>query len=177
MKKIIYFLSLNLFLAGCTTKNKSETAAAGANTPDTLSYPFKAAYSSDLSVPSNAGYAQRVLKVWKMFETGDIEGMKPYFADTVTYEDASGMRFHGPAENLLAFAKKDIEGLDSMHFDISMWQSSHSNDRNDDWVNIWSTERRYPKKGKPDTVLMQENWKVKDGRVVYFNQYLAKLPK
>ena len=34
-----------------------------------------------------------------------------------------------------------------------------------------------PKEGHPDTVLMQENWKVKDGLVVYFNQYLAKLPK
>ena len=72
-------------------------------------------------------------------------------------------------------AKQDIDGLDSMRFDIVMWQSAHINDRNEDWVNIWSRERRYPKKGvKADTVLMQENWRVKNGKVVAFDQYLAK---
>ena len=175
MKKILSFLTIGLLIVACNTKSTSDTAAS--NAPDTLSYPFKATYSSDITTPSSAENAHRVLTVWKMFETADIQGMKPYFADTVIYEDASGMRFHGPSADLLAYAKKDIEGLDSMRFDISMWQSAHSNDRNEDWVNIWSSERRYPKSGKPDTVLMQENWKVKGGRVVYFNQYLAKLPK
>ncbi|HMH22144.1 MAG TPA: nuclear transport factor 2 family protein [Puia sp.] len=178
MKKLLYFSLINLMLAGCNSNTgTTATAPADQHVPDTLSYLFKASYSSDITVPSNPRYAQKVLQVWKMFETAQIEAMKPYFADTVTYDDASGMHFHGPAASLLAFAKKDIENLDSMRFDISMWQSAHSNDRNEDWINIWSTERRYPKKGMPDTVLMQENWKVKEGLVVYFNQYLAKLPK
>jgi hypothetical protein len=166
----------SLFLSGCST-NPDTTKTTAAAPADTLSYPYKATYSSDITVPGSTANAHAVLKVWKMFETADIQGMKPYFADTVTYEDASGMRFHGPTDNLLAYAKKDIEGLDSMRFDISVWQSAHVNDKNEDWVSIWSTERRYPKNGKPDTVLMQENWKVQDGRVVYFNQYLAKLPR
>jgi hypothetical protein len=176
-----FFFATCLLLSACGSNPASETAAtntpATAPAPDTLSYPYKASYSSDFTVPSNPGNALKVLKVWKMFETADIQSMKPYYADTVTYEDASGMRFHGPTEKLLAFAKQDIAGLDSMRFDISAWQSTHSNDKNEDWVGIWSAERRYPKKGHPDTVLMQENWKVKDGLVVYFNQYVAKLPK
>jgi len=175
MKKLIPFLSICLFLSACTTNNTPETGAASVR--DTLSYAYKASYSSDFTVPANPVNAQKVLKVWKMFETADIQAMRPYYADTVIYEDASGMRFHGSTEKLLAYAKQDIAGLDSMRFDISAWQSSHSNDRNEDWVSIWSTERRYPKNGHPDTVLMQENWKVRDGLVVYFNQYLAKLPK
>jgi len=110
-----------------------------------------------------------------MFETANIQAMKPYFADSVHYDDASGMHFYGPTDKLLAYAKQDIDGLDSMRFDIIMWQSAHINDKNEDWVNIWSRERRYSKKGgKADTVLMQENWKVKDGKVVAFDQYLAK---
>ncbi|HEY4063556.1 MAG TPA: hypothetical protein VGM30_16730 [Puia sp.] len=178
MNRSIPFFFVLLFLAGCNTTTKPAVSPAPAErTPDTLTYLFKATYSSDITVPSNPGYAQKVLQVWKMFETANIETMKPYFADTVTYDDASGMHFYGPAAKLLAYAKKDIEGLDSMRFDISMWQSAHVNDKNEDWINIWSSERRYPKKGIPDTVLMQENWRVKEGRVVYFNQYLAKLPK
>jgi SnoaL-like domain len=183
MQKLAYFsaiwsfafclIATCLLLSACGSNNAPETAAtkapATAPAPDTLNYPYKASYSSDFTVPSNPGNALKVLKVWKMFETADIQAMKPYYADTVTYEDASGMRFHGPTEKLLAFAKQDIAGLDSMRFDISAWQSSHSNDKNEDWVSIWSAERRYPKNGRPDTVLMQENWKVKDGLVVYFN--------
>ena len=109
-----------------------------------------------------------------MFETMDIQAMKPYFADSVRYDDASGMHFYGKAEQLLVYAKHDIDGLDSMRFDISMWQSTHINDKNEDWVNIWATERRYPKNGTPTASLMQENWQVKDGKVVRFNQYTAK---
>jgi hypothetical protein len=178
MKNIAYLLGFGLFFCSCSSNPGTPVATPQpAAVPDTLSYPFKAIYSSDITVPGNPGYAQKVLQVWKMFETANVAAMKPYFADTVTYEDASGMRFYGPTDKLLAYAKKDIEDLDSMRFDISMWQSSHSNDKHEDWVNIWSTERRYPHKGMPDTVLMQENWRLKDGRIVYFNQYLAKLPK
>jgi hypothetical protein len=169
---------LCLVLQACnSTQDKNQLAPTSAPPKDTLTYPFVATYSSDLRVPGDPNLAKKVLEVWKMFETGRIDDMKPYYADTVTYEDAGGLHFHGPIGDLLAFAKKDIENLDSMRFDISTWQSAHSNDKNEDWVNIWSTERRYPKHGKPDTVLMQENWKLKDGRVVYFNQYLAKMPK
>lgn len=171
MKKLFLLIFIAAITA-CNTKTNTETA----NTPvkDTLKYAYKATYSSDVTVPANPVNAQKVLQVWKMFETANIQAMKPYFADSVRYDDASGMHFYGPTDKLLAYAKKDIDGLDSMRFDITMWQSAHLNDKNEDWVNIWSRERRYPKKGKPDTVLMQENWQVKNGKVVAFDQYTAK---
>jgi len=183
MKKLLIFASFVFLLAGCNSKTDStptssaDTRPADTRPADTLNYAFKASYSSDLTVPGNPVNAQKVLQVWKMFETARIEAMKPYFADTVIYDDASGMRFHGPSTDLLAYAKKDIEDLDSLRFDISTWHNTHVNDKNEDWVNIWSTERRYPKKGMPDTMLIQENWKVKEGKVVYFDQFKARLPK
>jgi hypothetical protein len=176
MKKFFFVAVIAVLLAGCQN-GAGEASTANTRSVDTLTYAFKASYSSDVSVPANAENAQKVLRVWKAFEQGQIEAMKPFFADTVIYEDASGMRFHGPSDQLLAYAQKDIGGLDSMRFDISQWQSSHINDRDEDWVNIWSTERRYPRNGKADTVLMQENWKVKGGRIVYFDQYLKHCPR
>ena len=172
MKQIIFIAFILITMAACNTKTNSVATDTGMK--DTLNYAFKATYSSDITVPANPVNAQKVLQVWKMFQSMDINAMKPYFADTIQYDDAGGMHFHGSAEQLLSYAKKDVDGLDSMRFDISMWQSAHLNDKNEDWVNIWSTERRYAKNGKADTVLMQENWQVKDGKVVQFNQYLAK---
>jgi len=169
MQKSTFILLIAGFLSACSSKNKPGYAT------DTLKYPYKASYSSDITVPGNPVNAQKVLTVWKMFESNNIQGMKPYYADTVTYNAADGTHFHGPIDKLLAYAKQDIDGLDSMRFDILMWQSAHINDKNEDLVSIWSRERRYPKKGgKPDTVLMQENWQVKDGKVVAFDQYTAK---
>jgi hypothetical protein len=176
--------SASLFFActtffSCTTGNANTTddsAKKAQPAPkDTLTYAYHALYSSDITVPGDPVIAQRVLTVWKLFETAQIQTMKPYFADSVHYDDAHGMHFYGPTEKLLAYAKSDIDDLDSMRFDIVMWQSAHINDRNEDMVNIWSRERRYGKNhGNADTVLMQENWKVKNGKVVGFDQYLAK---
>jgi hypothetical protein len=145
--------------------------------PGDFPVPYKATYSSDVVAPSHPEFAQKVLTVWKMFETGNIDSMKQYYADTVTYEPADGHRFRGKAEDLLSYAKIDIEGLDSLRFDISMWQSVHVADKNEDWVYIWCAERRYPKNGKADTSMMHEQWKIENGRIVYFNQYLAKPAK
>ncbi|HEX4374171.1 MAG TPA: hypothetical protein VHZ50_12795 [Puia sp.] len=172
MKNLLLLLLVIVMLEACNTPATSSSSTTPA---DTLSYAYKATYSSDITVPGNPVNAQKVLQVWKMFETARIQDMKPYFADSVKYDDASGMHFHGPTAQLLSFAKSDIDNLDSMRFDIVAWQSAHVNDKNEDWVNIWSRERRYAKNGgKADTVLMQENWKVKDGKVIAFDQYTAK---
>ena len=172
MKKLLALLAIAAVLTACNSKTNPGTAAV---IKDNLKYEYKATYSSDITVPGNPANAQKVLQVWKMFETANIQAMKPYFADSVKYNDANGMHFYGLTDKLLAYAKSDIDGLDSMRFDIVVWQSSHINDKNEDWVNIWSRERRYPKKGgKADTVLMQENWQVKNGKIVAFDQYTAK---
>jgi hypothetical protein len=176
MTKSIIALVVVVILFSCTSVTTQDTApVAAVPAKDTMTYAYKATYSSDITVPGDPVNAQKVLQVWKMFETAKIEEMKPYFADSVKYDDAHGMHFYGPAEKLLAYAKTDIDGLDSMRFDIVVWQSAHVNDKNEDWVNIWSRERRYGKNGgKADTVLMQENWQVKNGKVVAFDQYLSK---
>lgn len=168
---------LVILALSCNSSPGSGAAASDPTAPaaDTLSYPYKATYSSDVTVPSHPEYGQKVLKVWRMFENAQFDSMKQYYADTVIYEDASGFKFHGPSAALLDVARKDIEGLDSLRFDLSMWQSLHVNDRKEDWVYIWAKERRYSKNGHADTTLIHEQWKLTDGRVSYFNQYTAKI--
>ena len=163
-------------LFSCNTKSDTGTTGNTNKTTDTLSYAYKATYSSDVTVPSHPEYAQRVLSIWKMFESNNIEGMKQYYADTVTYE-AGSSRFHGSKADLLDYARKDIEGLDSLRFDISTWQSIHFNNKNEDWVYVWAAERRYGKDHTADTSLIHEQWKIENGKVSYFNLYSKKVPR
>ncbi len=183
MKILLPFTIMASVFISCSTNSteikndeKKNNVSNNPVTKDSTTYPYKALYSSDLSMSTHPENAQKVLTVWKLFEENRVGAMKPYYADTVTYESASGFRYHGPAEGLLAVAKKEMDKLDSLRFDITTWESIHSNDKNEDWVNIWCYERRYPKKGMADTTLMFEKWMLKDGRINYFNQYIAKLP-
>ncbi len=180
MKKIFLSAIIAAFLTSCshtTSKDTEESAPKNYNKTDTIKYPYKARNSSDLVLSSHPEYVQKILTVWKMYETNQVDKMRPYFADTVTYDDAKGNHYNGTAETMLEMAQKEIDKLDSLRFDISMWESVHSNDKNEDWVNIWSAERTYPKNGKPDTTLICEKWMIKDGKINYFNQYSQKLPK
>jgi hypothetical protein len=174
MRKIFFIIFL---AASCNSKNGTAVQPINESKDinDTIQYPYKALYSSNITSPSHPEIAKKVLTVWKMFESNQIEAMRPYWADSIIYHDAGGLDFHGSTDDLLNLAKKDIAGLDSLRFDIVVWQSEHVNDKNEDWVRIWAKERRYFPKTKPDTTLIQENWQVKDGKIVYFDQYKSNL--
>jgi hypothetical protein len=177
MRHLFALLSSLTILFSCNSKNNSEVAGNTGKTSDTLTYTYKATYSSDVTVPSKPEIGQMVLNVWKMFEDKQIDSLKKYYADTVIYENSDGYYFHGPVDSLLNFARADVKALDSLRFDISMWQSLHVNDRNEDWVYIWAAERRYEKGEKADTSLIHEQWKVENGKVSYFNQYKKRLSR
>ena len=177
MKQILFIACISITLLSCNTKSEGDTTGKDTKTTDATTYPYKATYSSDVRVPSDPEIAKMVLTVWKMFENKQIDSLKKYYADTVTYNNSTGFHFYGSSDQLLDYAKKDVESLDSLRFDISMWQSIHINDRNEDWVYIWAAERRYEKNGKADTTLIHEQWKVENNKVSYFNQYTAKPAK
>ena len=174
MKHLSCAACIIAFLLSCNSKNNVDVAEKTNSAKDDLPYAYKATYSSDVTVPSHPEYGQMVLTVWKMFENKQIDSLKKYYADTVTYNNSGGFHFYGSSDELLNYARKDVEGLDSLRFDISLWQSLHLNDKNEDWVYIWAAERRYEKSGKADTSLIHEQWKVENGKVSYFNQYMAK---
>jgi hypothetical protein len=177
MKQSLFIASALTLLFSCNPKNENDTTGKIIAVSDTTAYMYKASYSSDITAPGNPRIAQMVLTIWKMFEKKQIDSLREYYADTVTYDNSDGFHFHGSSDELLNFARKDIEGLDSLRFDISQWQSLHMNDRNEDWVYIWATERRYEKNGKADTTMIHEQWKVENNRVSYFNQYTKKPAK
>ena len=173
MKKFFWVIIIICLFVSCNSKSDSKATENKDGSDQTYSYPYKATYSSDVTVPGNPKYAEEVLTVWKNFEFAHIDSIKKYFADTLTYEDAAGHKYFGGSDGLLDIAKKDIESLDSLRFDISMWQSVHVNDKNEDWVFIWSAERRYSKNKTADTSLIHEQWKIKNNKIIYFNQYKA----
>lgn len=176
MKRIVFPFCMLITLFSCNTGNESRKTQDNAPASGSVTYAYKATYSSDITPSAHPEYAQRVLNVWKYYERNMVDSMKQFYADTVTYEPVGGTRFHGSVNDLLKYAQMGIADLDSMRFDVTSWQNVHINDKNEDWVYVWARERRYDKNGKADTTLMHEQWKIEHGKITYFNQYCAKQP-
>ena len=83
MKKLFFIVSIGAMMAACNTKTDPDPGTARSDAKDTLTYTFKATYSSDITVPSNPVIAQRVLQIWKMFETNQIQthSEQPYLCN------------------------------------------------------------------------------------------------
>jgi hypothetical protein len=172
MKKLSVSGIFIIVLISCN-ENKSTVTDKNNDSSENITYPYKATYSSNFSISTKPEISIMVMTVWKFFESQQIDSLKKYYADTVTYDPSNGHRFHGSSAQLLSFAKQDVESLDSLRFDITMMQNVHINDKNEDWVFIWARERRYEKGGKADTSNIQEQWKVEKNKVTYFNQYAS----
>jgi membrane protease YdiL (CAAX protease family) len=89
-KQIFFAACAAAFVISFNSKKDPDTVAYTNSTKDTVSYPYKAIYSSDVIASSNNENLKKVLSIRKLFETNQIEAMKQYYADTVTYEDAGG---------------------------------------------------------------------------------------
>ncbi len=178
MKTVVLVSCICLALSACNPKPETPKKASSDSTiqqKDTLTYAYKARYSSNVIVPGgHPEYVQNALQAWKLFETGQIDALKPFFADSITMDNAEGKHFHFSSDSMISMLKNQISGLDSLRFDIDVWENAHVQDKNEDWVNLWVEARAYPKKGKPDTTLFNENWQVKNGKFFYINQYKAK---
>lgn len=178
MKKILFVVVTAFVLVACnqnSAEDNTSKSAPGKDSASKLSYAYTATYSSQVELGAHPEYAQNALQAWKLLEENKIDEIKQYFADTLTFESAEGWRFHGPTDSMLAMLKKQSASLDSLRVDIDVWQTAHLKDVNADYVNIWATERSYPKNGKPDTTRVNENWMVRDGKFVYINQYKSKV--
>src|SRR6476646_11221537 len=109
---ILIISCIIITVISCKAKIDTSNSSSVNLLPDSVNYPFKATYSSKVVESTHPEYLQTVLTIWKLFESNKIDEMKRFYADTVTYEDASGYTFYGRSDSLLNFARRDIEGLD-----------------------------------------------------------------
>jgi hypothetical protein len=52
----------------------------------------------------------------------------------------------------------------------------HSDDKNEDWVLLWSRAYFADKKGKKDSLRIHEYYQIKDNKIVYWSEFNQKFP-
>ncbi len=182
MRKSILFFALTGLLASCTNASNEERAVApvkeetpaSASTP-ALDLPYKATYSSDWSI-GDPKYTKIALDFYTALAADSIGGMSEYAEDSIQFHafDDRTLRVHRDEmiERTKAFRRK-FKSLDE---EFIAFVCLHSNDKDEDWVSLWISEKGVLANGKAESTKYQENWRFRNGKVYYVSNFARYKP-
>jgi len=158
---------------------KTDSSVVKTTEKEAVSEPVSYPYTADYSIKFSAGnpvHTKLVLDFYKLFETNKLDEMKPFLADSVYAEFADGIRFNLPADSLISMGKKYRATMSEYKYKFDTWLSMHSDDKNEDWVLLWSRAYFTDKKGKKDSLRIHEYYQIKDNKIVYWSEFNQKFP-
>ena len=101
---------------------------------------------------------------------------KGLFADSVTFLTGDGSVISGPLDSAFGAMKSYREMFTTIKSTVTAILPVKSTDKNENWVSIWGNEINTDKKGKTDSVALQESWRFnKDGKIDLFIQHMRVL--
>jgi hypothetical protein len=178
MRKIfITFISFILFSCNNETeKTETQVKDTMAVAPlNTSGYMIDYSSSFKIGEPKNA---ETILALWKAWDEGNLEPTKTYFADSVKFFTYDGAAIQGPIDSALSMIQEYRNSFSSVKSTVHAIMPLISTDKDQNWVCIWGTEVHSDKKGKIDSVDLQETWRFNnDGKADVLYQYSAKPPK
>jgi hypothetical protein len=163
MKKPLILAVMALFAACDGTAPASTTDSTRTKT-DTIAMmrpiqsPFPVMYSSSFAI-DDLKNAETVLAFWKAFDDGNIAASKDAFADTFEVHLAEGMTMRAGHDSTIAAIQSFRNSMSSVVNAVNAVMAVKSTDKNEHWVLIWGMEKETPKKGKVDSVFLQETWR------------------
>jgi hypothetical protein len=181
MKKVLVLASV-AFFAACNSNEpaKVDSMKSGMDSSSTMqdiNSPYAIRYSSKFAMgdPKNA---ESVLKLWKIWDSGDLSAAKDLFADSVELHLADGSIMKGPRDSIVAGGQAFRNSIGSSVSSVDAVTALKSTDKNENWALIWGKETDTDKKGKVDSFYLQETWRFnKDGKTDLLFQYrLAATP-
>ena len=156
MKNLVYTVLIFIFISCQTTQEENKT----------IEYPFKASYSSDISM-GDPNLSNIVLNLQKAANEGDFEKAMSYL-----HEDFEGTLADGSVAK-----KEDVVALygpvfETTKFNIvpGAWFSIRVNDLDHDWVMLWTKEDLITS-GDTTSLFAQESFQIKDGKIIGINQF------
>jgi hypothetical protein len=178
MTKLIVTAAAACFILACnndTAKSKDDKMEAKVEAATTtVDYPYKADYTTDFKV-GDANNSKLVLDFFKLWETGNIDAMKPMLTDSVWIEFSDGSKVNATADSVLKMAKQYRSSLSKVEIKLDTWMPIHANDKNDDWVLVWEKDYNTDLKGKVDSMRVHSYWQVKNNKISGWSEFNQKL--
>ena len=151
-------------MAGC---NNNESSTASEAKPDSSKPAITYAYTPE-EMPNwemgNPEHVAFVLNALKKYETGKVDELREFFADSVTVAD-DGFEFNGTRDSLISLFKKDWAKTESISIEMHDWEVVHGKENKEDWVSLWYKSVWKGKDGKVDSAMYMDDLKIVDGKI------------
>ena len=182
MKKIIIFITALTLFNSCEEKKAAETNEASSATVSSESGSAKAKpeylnsvkYTEwEIGDPANIKTAMDFYTAWNQ---KDIKRLGEIFSDTVRLRIPEERGEIMLTQDNLQEALENNRGLyTSTETKIISAVSLHDRESNEDWVTISVYNKWTEKSGKRDSLLYNDNWRLKNGKIAFLMSY-EKLP-
>src|SRR5664279_2157483 len=175
MKRPILYFIIAFCLMACTHGNTGISSAKDSLTAAKDSLPFRATYSADF-IPGSQSNVALVMKVFKAWENNDMKVIKASFTDSVELYFPTGDIFKNTIDSFIKIASAYyIDSLSKKEIIFYSWMSNHSVDKNEDWVNIWYKEIDVYKNGRIDSIELQDDNLMRNGKIEKVYSHMRKL--
>lgn len=173
MKQIpLLFMMICTLLFSC--KSKSDTDKVKSDTTTKLTYPFTPKYSINWQ-PGDEKNAVIVLNCLKKYIAGDVKGAVENFADTVEFI-GDQFYFKGKKDSLVTILEQTRNDMVSVSKTFDSWMTTYYPDKKDTWVTLWYVEKWTDKKGKTDSLYYTDDVKLKNGKILVYDEKIRRYP-
>src|SRR4051812_38317927 len=151
MRNLIFIMVVSVVYTACTgTTTASNESASSSASSSSVAFPYTADYSSDFSKgsDSNTLIALNNIKAW---EANDMAALKNTYADTVTFNFSDGFKWTGGLDSVMYYSKFFRDSLSQVVTKPVAFTSLRSNNKNQDWVEVWYKETSNHITGKIDS--------------------------
>jgi len=166
-RKSLLLLLLPLLIAACQPK-KTEAPSATTASP---AYPYTIKHPDYWINDTSHTNTMAVLSALKAFENRDTASFKKYFADSIDFNYDKG-EFKGTNAQLRKFVTGIYTTMKTMKIDVKDWESVISNDKKEEWVTVWYTQKWTDQKGIADSAQFINDLQLKAGKIIKFDEYV-----
>jgi len=165
------------FIISCNNDTKVDSQQPAPDSSATNAQPATKEQSSTL--PSfvvfknweqgNPENSQLILDTYKAWDSDSTGAMSSHFGDTTRFDLPDGRRFtttNNTIESTLRKWRKNYKETTNMPFSLI---SLHNKDLDQQWVIAWTWNKWRYTDGTKDSMLYCDNWRLKDGKIVYLN--------
>lgn len=176
MKRLSSAIVAAAILIACNNEKKTDEskaadqkeAAAG------ISYPYTPAYSADFSM-GDANHSKMVLDLYKMWENGKIDDMKPLLADSIFIDGPDGFKFSNTLDSCISLMKQIRATYKSIKPVFDTWMPIHHNESKEDYVLVWNRDYSTTTDGKQDSIRIHAYFQIKNNKVRGWSEFQQKL--
>ena len=112
---------------------------------------------------------QLVLKVYEAWDGDSPEDMSSYFADSTAYDLPDGTRASTTNKTVGSKFRQWRRAFKETSNKPFSLISLSNKDHDQEWVIAWTWNKWTYNDGKKDSMLFCDNWRIKDGKIVYLN--------